>query len=101
MLQTFPIPSIDNAMRDKEKSFENGIADFTRDVVFFAKKDKRFNHPYSDVGISMLYKTMYEWVDSLTERSFRSLIESSLKKYESQSWGSLWGPPGERRSKGI
>ncbi|KTC91458.1 hypothetical protein OQJ15_14005 [Fluoribacter dumoffii] len=91
MLQTFPIPSIDNAMRDKEKSFENGIADFTRDVVFFAKKDKRFNHPYSDVGISMLYKTMYEWVDSLTERSFRSLIESSLKKYESQSWGSLWG----------
>ncbi|CAM2737245.1 Uncharacterised protein [Legionella steigerwaltii] len=90
MLQTHPIPSIDLAIRDK--SFEKGIADFTRDVVFFAKKDKRFTHPYSDGGISMLYKTMYEWVDSLTERSFNSLVESSLKKYEKESWGaSLWG----------
>ncbi|MCW8409037.1 hypothetical protein OQJ13_08650 [Legionella sp. PATHC035] len=89
MLEKYPIPSIDQAIRDK--SFEKGIVDFTRDVVYFAKKDKRFTHPYSDRGISMLFKGMYEWVDTLTERSFKSLIESSLKKYEGSSWGSIWG----------
>lgn len=35
MLQEHPIPSIDVAIRDK--SFERGIADFTRDVVFLQK----------------------------------------------------------------
>ncbi len=89
MLQKYPIPSIDLAIKDK--SFEKGIVDFTLDVVFFAKKDKRFTHPYSDGGINMLYKTVYDWVDTLTEKSFDSLIKSSLAKYESKTWGSLWG----------
>ncbi len=89
MLQQHPIPSIDLALRDK--SFEKGIDDSTRDVVFFAKKDKRFAHLYSDEGINMLYKTVYDWVDTLTDKSFKSLINSSLKKYESKIWGSLWG----------
>lgn len=84
------IPSIDLAISDK--SFEKGIADFTRDVVYFSKKDKRFTHPYSDRVISEIYKTMYDWVDTLTERSFKSLVESSLKKYEAErsTLGSLW-----------
>ncbi|MCE0722032.1 MULTISPECIES: hypothetical protein [Legionella] len=89
MLQKHPIPSIDLAIRDK--SFEKGINDFTRDVVFFAKKDKRFTHPYSDGGIAVLYKTIYDWVDTLTDKSFKSLISSSLSKYESKTWGSLLG----------
>lgn len=89
MLEKHPIPSVDLALRDK--SFEKGLNDFTRDVVFFAKKDKRFTHPYSDGGIAMLYKTIYEWVDSLTDKSFKSLISSSLAKYESKTWGSLLG----------
>ena len=89
MLHKHPIPSVDLAIRDK--SFEKGINDFTRDVVFFAKKDKRFTHPYSDGGITMLYKTIYDWVDTLTEKSFKSLISSSLAKYESKTWGSLLG----------
>ncbi|KTD72439.1 hypothetical protein [Legionella tucsonensis] len=89
MLQKHPIPSVDLALRDK--SFEKGINDFTRDVVFFAKKDKRFTHLYSDGGITMLYKTIYDWVDSLTDKSFKSLISSSLAKYESKTWGSLLG----------
>ncbi|HHF7375406.1 hypothetical protein [Legionella bozemanae] len=89
MLQKHPIPSVDLAIRDK--SFEKGINDFTRDVVFFAKKDKRFTHPYSDGGIAMLYRTIYDWVDSLTDKSFKSLISSSLAKYESKTWGSLLG----------
>ncbi|AUH71292.1 hypothetical protein [Legionella sainthelensi] len=89
MLQEHPIPSIDVAIRDK--SFERGIADFTRDVVFFAKKDKRFTHSFSDMGISSIYRAVYDWVDTLTEKSFQSLIKSSLKQYESKTWGSYWG----------
>lgn len=89
MLQKHPIPSIDLAIRDK--SFEKGIIDFTRDVVFFAKKDKRFTHAYSEGGMTTLYKTMYDWVDTLTEKSFASLISSSLSAYEKKTWGSLWG----------
>ncbi|MBI2785015.1 MAG: hypothetical protein HYX60_01375, partial [Legionella longbeachae] len=80
MLQEHPIPSIDIAIRDK--SFKEGIADFTKDVVFFAKKDKRFTHAYSDSGMSLLYKAIYDWVDTLTEKSFKSLISSTLKQYE-------------------
>lgn len=89
MLQKHPIPSIDLAIR--EKTFEKNIAEFTRDVVFFAKKDKRFTHPYSEEGISIFYRTIYEWVDTLTESSFKSIVQSSLKKYESVTWGALWG----------
>lgn len=89
MLQKHPIPSIDLAIR--EKSFEKGIADFTSDVVSFAKENKRFTHPYSDGGINMVYKALYDWVDTLTPKSFRSLINSTLTKYESKTWGNLIG----------
>ncbi|WP_454784816.1 hypothetical protein [Legionella sp. WA2024007413] len=91
MLQKHPIPSIDLAIRDKDKSFEKGIADFTRDVVSFAKENKRFTHPYSDGGMNMMYKAIYDWVDTLTSKSFKSLINSTLTKYESKTWGNLIG----------
>ncbi|MGL5741521.1 MAG: hypothetical protein ACRCXC_02680 [Legionella sp.] len=77
MLQKYPITSMDLAIRDK--GFEKGITDFTRDVVFFAKKDKRFTHAYSEEVMALLYKAMYHWADSLTERSFKGLIGSILK----------------------
>lgn len=89
MLQEHPIPSIDIAIRDK--SFERGIADFTRDVVSFAKNDKRFTHSYSEMSIALLYRAIYDWVDTLTETSFQSLVKSSLKQYESKTWASYWG----------
>ncbi|KTD63847.1 hypothetical protein Lsan_1280 [Legionella santicrucis] len=81
------IPSITLAIQDK--SFEQNIVDITRDIVFFAKKDKRFTHPFSDVGISLVYRAIYDWVDSLTEKSFQSLIKSSLKQYEAKTWGAI------------
>lgn len=84
MLQSYPIPSIDSAIRDK--SFKAGIADFTKDVVSFAKSDQRFTHPYSKQGISMIYKAVYDWVDSLTDKSFTGLIQSALKQYEGKLW---------------
>ncbi len=89
MLRKQSIPLIALAIQDK--SFEQNIIEITRDVVFFAKKDKRFIHPFSDVGISLVYRAIYDWVDTLTEKSFQSLIKSSLKQYETTTWGSYWG----------
>ncbi|KTD42279.1 hypothetical protein [Legionella parisiensis] len=77
MLQEYPIPNGDE-LTDKDKSTAN-------------KKAKQFTHPYSDEDVTMLYQTIYDWVDSLTDKSFRNLISSSLKKYEAKIWGSLWG----------
>ncbi|KTD72600.1 hypothetical protein [Legionella tucsonensis] len=76
VLEEYPIPNVE--FMSKDKSFAN-------------KKDKQFTHPYKDEDVTMLYKTIYDWSDSLTDRSFRSLINSSLRKYESKIWGSLWG----------
>ncbi|KTD14526.1 hypothetical protein Lgra_0557 [Legionella gratiana] len=88
MLRKYSIPSINLAIQDK--SFKQSIAGITRDVVFFAKNDKRFTHPYSDTVISSVYKAIYDWVDTLTEDSFQSLVKSSLKQYESKTWGGYW-----------
>ncbi|HHF7368079.1 TPA: hypothetical protein ACPSKY_003230 [Legionella bozemanae] len=75
ILQEYPIPNGDE-LTGKDKSFAN---------------KKQFTHPYRDEDVTMLYQTIYDWIDSLTDRSFRSLINSSLRKYESKIWGSLWG----------
>lgn len=100
MLQKYPIPSIDIAIRDK--SFEAGLVEFTKHVVYFAKKDKRFTHLYSDGGRALFYKTIYDWVDSLSEKSFNSgpkgLIRLALKKYESGSWGQFFGISTSRKA---
>lgn len=85
MLQKQFIPSIDMAIRDK--SFEAGISEFTVDVVSFAKKDKNFTHAYSEEGMALIFKAMYDWTDSLTENSFAGLIKSTLTKYERGKWG--------------
>ncbi|VEB38490.1 Uncharacterised protein [Legionella sainthelensi] len=89
ILRKQPIPGVALAIQDK--SFEQNIVEITRDVVSFAKKDKRFTHTFSDVGISLVYRAIYDWVDSLTEKSFQSLIKSSLKQYEATTWGGYWG----------
>lgn len=78
MLRKYPIPHIELAIQNK--NFEKAILDVTRDVVFFAKKDQRFTHSYSDAALSLVYRTIYDWVDTLTERSFQSLINSSLSQ---------------------
>ncbi|WP_454782439.1 hypothetical protein [Legionella sp. WA2022007384] len=89
MLQRHFIPDIEIAIRNKR--FEQEISNFTRDIEFFAKNDKRFTHPYSEVGMSLFYRAVYDWVDSFPKTTFKSLIMSSFKKYEAQSWGSMWG----------
>ncbi|STY28523.1 Dot/Icm T4SS effector [Legionella wadsworthii] len=54
-------------------------------------KAKKFTHPYSREQRTILYGAIYEWVDSLTEKSFKNLIRATLKKYEGMIWGSFWG----------
>ncbi|QLZ68148.1 MULTISPECIES: hypothetical protein [Legionella] len=76
VLPEYPIPNSDLTSKDK---------------LFANKKDKQFTHPYDDEDVTMLCQAIYDWVDTLTDRSFRSLINSSLRKYESKIWGSLWG----------
>ncbi|ARM33691.1 hypothetical protein [Legionella longbeachae] len=89
ILRKQSIPGI--ALAIQNKSFAQNIVEITRDVVSFAKKDNRFTHTFSDMGNSLVYRAIYEWVDSLTEKSFQSLIKSSLKQYETKIWGGYWG----------
>src|SRR5690606_27425726 len=42
---------------------------------------------YSEGGMTLIYKAMYDWIDSLTESSFAGLIKSTLTKYEKGKWG--------------
>ncbi|CAM3057418.1 hypothetical protein LEAN103870_14995 [Legionella anisa] len=76
VLPEYPIPNGEFTSKDKHLAKKN---------------DKQFTHPYSDEEVTMLCQSIYDWVDTLTDRSFRSLINSSLRKYESKIWGSLWG----------
>jgi hypothetical protein len=46
-------------------------------------------HRYSEMHIDLLLKTIYDWADSLTDNSFRILINSALKKYEEGFLGQL------------
>lgn len=80
MLESHPIPSIDKAIRDQ--SFKAGITDVTKHVVAFARKDKRFTHAFSKAAMSAIFKTVYEWIDTVTDKCFADLIHLELKRYE-------------------
>lgn len=75
ILPEYPIPSVEQR---EVKSIDSHT-------------DKKFTHPYSREQRSILYGAIYEWVDSLTETSFKSLVRATLKKYEKTIWGSFWG----------
>lgn len=46
-------------------------------------------HRYSEAHIALLLKTIYNWTESLTDNSFKILINSALKKYEENFLGQL------------
>lgn len=84
MLQTYPLQSIRNAV--KEGSFNTDIGIFTKAAVDFATHDRRFVHLSNLEGMSLFYKTMYTWLETLPSTQFNALVESALKEYESKLW---------------
>jgi hypothetical protein len=96
MLQTYPLLSVRNAVRDG--SFTRDIAIFTKSAVNFAKYDSRFTHLFSPEGMKLFYQTMYQWIDSLDSKAFKKIIQDSLKEYEGGlSVLSGWWSNGSRR----
>lgn len=85
MLQTYPLLSISNAVR--EGTFNRDVLIFTKASVTFSKQDMRFTHLYSAEGIRLFYKTMYDWAESLSPTEFKGMINAALTKYEKGLWG--------------
>ncbi|MCL9683092.1 hypothetical protein [Legionella maioricensis] len=96
MLQSYPLLSVRNAVRDG--AFKKDILLYTAATVSFAKHDKRFTHLYSDGGVKLFYKTMYEWVESLPQKKFQGIINSALYDYEQQLW---WGTSRRKEVEGY
>lgn len=97
MLQTYPLLKIRNAIKEGEFSKDIGV--FTKHAVVVAKQDPRFIHLYSDKGMELFFKTMYEWIDNLPSSAFNRLVQNSLAQYESGlSYLNGWfGSNGSRR----
>jgi hypothetical protein len=84
MLQTFIVQHVHTAVR--ERTFNSSLDLYTRSAVAFAKDEARFIHLYSKAGVTLFYKTMYEWIDTVANSQFTGMIKASLTKYE----GTLW-----------
>ncbi len=84
MLQSYPLPSVTNAMKSGE--FVKELAAYTQATVDFAKHDKRFNHLHCTEGVKLLYKTFYDWAEGLQKETFGAIIGSALSEYESKLW---------------
>lgn len=67
----------------KTKSFS-----YTLGGIIFTEKFSEMKQRYDEFVLSLIYRTMYEWVNTLTERSFESLIKCILKNYERSAWDS-------------
>lgn len=88
VLLTQHLPSIANAI--KSGDFVTHINLFTTAAVEFACSAPRFLHLYHKKGITLFYRTLFEWVDALDLLQFRAILKSSLNDYESAKkwWGS-------------
>jgi hypothetical protein len=89
VLKTHPIGSINKAF--KSGAFETDIAVFSAAATDFAKKASRFTHLYNEQGLTLFYKTLFEWIDALPRDAFLGLVKSSITAYEKQLWGTLFG----------
>ncbi|CEG59071.1 hypothetical protein [Legionella fallonii] len=84
MLQSYPIPSVSNAIKDAV--FAKDLLSYTQATVNFAKNDKRFIHLYSSGGMTLFYKTLFDWVETLSDEKFKAIMDSALHDYESGLW---------------
>lgn len=94
MLQSHPLPSIRQALRDDSFNSSANLECYTKSTVAFANNDKRFIHLYSTEGIRLFYEALYEWIEQLPLEKFKGIIESALKEYEK----GLWFGSGSRRA---
>jgi hypothetical protein len=83
MLQTNYIASVSTALRNG--SFESNINVFTKAAVSCAKHSSTFVHLHNMEGVSLVYNTVYEWVDKISKNDgerLRRVKNSALGKYE-------------------
>ncbi|CAM2734626.1 hypothetical protein [Legionella worsleiensis] len=96
MLQTQPLPSISQAIRDG--TFNNDIATFTLAAVNFAKCDSRLRHLYHPDGIGLFYSTLFDWVNTLPNDRFNTIVEKAILEYEAGLSSINFWRSGSRRS---
>lgn len=70
------IACIDKAIKDK--TYEVGV--FVDKAVEIAKKG--YTHLFSPAGEKLFHATLFAWVDKLSNKDFKAIIESTLKTYE-------------------
>lgn len=77
VLTAYYIPSITQANRDKQ--LLTYINTLTKSAIHYAQEDQRFNHLCSTQSVHLLF----EWVKLMYSTQFKTLINESLKTYES------------------
>lgn len=83
MLQKNYIASVSTALRNG--SFESNINVFTKAAVSCAKHSGSFVHLQNMKGVSLVYNTVYDWVEKISMRDserLRLLKNAALNKYE-------------------
>lgn len=96
MLQTNHIPSVTSATRDGG-AFEEHITLFTKEAVNYAKSNSNLVHLYSPQGISLLFNTLYHWVEKIPSNRLILIKNASLTQYEEGlSYWNLWGAPSRK-----
>ncbi len=83
MLQKNYIASVSTALRNG--SFEANINVFTKTAVSYAKHSNAFVHLYNMAGLSLVYNTVYDWVEKISKTNkerLRLIKNAALGKYE-------------------
>ncbi|USQ13665.1 hypothetical protein J2N86_13460 [Legionella lytica] len=83
MLQKNYIASVSTALRTG--SFESNIDVFTQAAISCAKHSRSFVHLHNMEGVSLIYNTVYEWVENLSKSNrerLRLIKNAALGKYE-------------------
>ncbi|WP_133136342.1 hypothetical protein [Legionella rowbothamii] len=95
MLQTNYIASVSTALRNG--GFEANINVFTKAAVSCAKHSSAFVHLQNMEGVSLVYNTVYNWVEQISKSDserLRRVKNSALGKYEnglSKVGSFFWG----------
>jgi hypothetical protein len=84
VLKSNDLPSIKKAV--KSGAFATEIKTITLAAVQYAKTDASFTHLCHDQGISLFYKTLFDWVEACGKTSFNAIVQAAIYDYGKQSW---------------
>lgn len=83
MIQKYPISSIRAALEDN--SFINHTLMFTKSAITYAQS-KGIVKLADPAGISLFYKTIYEWVSTIPASVFAGIINAAVNDYKQGKW---------------